>query len=322
MPHNFWVSNLKESNQIKLFSKLKPAEMESRLTVFVMHHDWLDLDWKSIEFYNEIHQFLHDHTQKSYVPNMSITDGIYIRFNPTSPDTLTQFCQEVCLWQNEKYQIFLFINGITYRTLLKTGMHSEIVLDSRRYLIWNYGPFWPDNDNDHIKKAWEGSTWCKCSLNQTLIESFFNDINDKAKTLNERRRMRLKNSPLSNDELARSVAKRLCAYMPRYRNASSPYACYPLEFQDGNIRPLYGPMPWHGLVDKRLSTLEQDMILEGWLTVWENSLDATYTVQPASLLLLYWAARTLGILEEISVQGFIKNHCWEGWFGGRGVSSS
>ena len=127
MPHNFRVLNLREPNQIEPLDALNPDNMEPRLTVFVMHHDWLNDPWEIMEFYRPLNQFLCNHTHEKYVDKMPIAHRIYIRFNPTKPEILAQFCQEVCLWQNEPQQIFLFLNGITYRTLLRTGLQLSLI---------------------------------------------------------------------------------------------------------------------------------------------------------------------------------------------------
>jgi hypothetical protein len=213
-------------------------------------------------------------------------------------------------------------------------MRSEIVLDARRYLVWDDGLLWPKNNDVSAlteRQAWEGSAWCRQTFanqygqygfNQLLVDEYNEKINQEAAALNKRRRLQLKLGERQNRELILDVAKRLCLYIPCYKNQSGHDEFYPLDFQRGYVNPLYGPMPWLGLLDKRLSTLEKDMILEGWLTIWKNPNSQTYTVQPASLLLLYWAARTLGILKDLDATHFIKNHCWNGWFGGRGVASS
>ncbi len=330
--HNFRVANLKEYQAIQSLADLNLPIDKPRLNIFVTHQGWLvDADWQADRHYTQLCDFLTGYQKKDYTPDISPEDRTYIQVNATvqGKEAIDAFCRKICQWQNEAKSILLFVNGVTYRELLRSGMHSEIVLDARRYLVWDDGMLWSAELLPlTAEKAWAGNAWCRLiwycwydsdHSEQKIDDELIDIINTEADALNQRRLTQLDLTPSGRNPRI-DVAMRLFAYMPRYRDVDGKYVYYPLHFQRGYVRPLDGPAPWKGLFDSRLSDLERDMILEGWLTLWPNPDQSGYTLQPASVLLLYWAAHTLGHLTDPNPDHFIQHHCWDGWFGGRGVT--
>jgi hypothetical protein len=331
--YHFRVVNLNEYQAIQPLAELELPTDNPRLTIFVTHQLWLtpDDDWRADGPYAELHHLLQGYQQRDYTQDMSPEDNTYIRVNAAlhGKEAIDSFCKQACLWQNETKSILLFVNGVTYRELLNSGVRSEIVLGSRRYLIWDDGGLWANSESLSPAQAWGGSAWCRqiwlnrYSENGAVIkhdDELIHTIKTQAEKLNQRRADQ-RGLSLSGRHPALDVARRLFAYMPRYRKPDRTLACYQLDAQRGYTRPLDGPVHWKGLFDARLSDLERDMILEGWLTLWPNSDQTGYMLQPSSVLLLYWAALTLGRLADPNPVNFIQNHCWDGWFGGRGVTT-
>ncbi len=60
--------------------------------------------------------------------------------------------------------------------------------------------------------------------------------------------------------------------------------------------------------------------MDGWLTLWpvKENQETTLYVQPGSLAILYWAAKTASMPHTDSPDVFLENYDWSDprWFGG------
>lgn len=112
----------------------------------------------------------------------------------------------------------------------------------------------------------------------------------------------------------------LCNFLPDHRSRLKPK-----EFLSSNsLGDDGGPRVWDGIDDWRLHMQLIHLLLDGLLTLWPTSPTETkegteLVLQPGSLAILYWAARTAGMPWTDSPVSFLHNYLWDDprWFGGR-----
>lgn len=230
----------------------------------------------------------------------------------------------------------LIVTGCVYQSFHDLFKESHLETDS--YLIWDDGDQYADTltfptDNG---RAWRGAGWLSLAQRQTgkddgdlerSFRKFRHEIDDMARNLvnrhDEVNRNNDSNGSRTNSisPIAR-VAHRLARFLPDHlipdkdRNDSMAWQPYGFD-STANLAPLHGPIPWQGWRDANLDDLERDLIFESWLTPFYDEGAGLWTLQPASLLLLYWAAWTIDLWPGLSPGNFIAQHNWHGWFGGR-----
>jgi hypothetical protein len=112
----------------------------------------------------------------------------------------------------------------------------------------------------------------------------------------------------------------LCNFLPDHRSRLKHD-----EFLSSNsLGDDGGPRPWGGVDDWRLHMQLIHLLLDGLLTLWpisptETEEGSELVLQPGSLAILYWAARTAGMPWTDSPDNFLRNYRWDDnrWFGGR-----
>lgn len=113
----------------------------------------------------------------------------------------------------------------------------------------------------------------------------------------------------------------LCNFLPDHRSR-----LHPKKFLSSNSQGDFGgPRPWQGVSDWRMEMKLMHLLLDGLLTLWpkdpdkESSEGTELMLQPGSLAILYWAARTADMPWTKTPTEFLKNYQWDdpNWFGGR-----
>ncbi|WGS86725.1 hypothetical protein [Methylomonas sp. UP202] len=113
----------------------------------------------------------------------------------------------------------------------------------------------------------------------------------------------------------------LCDFLPDHRSRLNSE-----KFLNSNsLGDDGGPRPWQGVSDWRMEMKLMHLLLDGLLTLWpkdpdkESSEGTELMLQPGSLAILYWAARTADMPWTKTPTEFLKNYQWDdpNWFGGR-----
>lgn len=184
------------------------------------------------------------------------------------------------------------------------------------------------NNKDALALAWRGSGWARVRIAQeqtganplafsSVLENRFNKA---AEDLN-----------LYGSALLHYVDQHDGEHLPKLmRNPGVSYVAAMLEFLPGYWRdpaqrdqppfPCHspggfaGPIPWPGI--DALHQHLRHLFLDGWLSLWK--VDDELYLQPASLALLYWAARRADKPFTEMPKQFIEHYAWDHapWFGG------
>jgi hypothetical protein len=206
------------------------------------------------------------------------------------------------------------------------------------FFAWDQGSIPLDKSPISTAIAWEGAGWSalrcrhemrhisdKCSsdtLGEAIEQAYkkmLPDINNRAAEVVQMHDLAKggQNNPDDNAWMSPQarVAHRLARYLPKHKKQGY----YGMDFQTG-LLPYYGPaawLPYQGWRHAMFDDLERDLIFENWLVPFSQP-NGDWSLQPGSLLLLYWAGYVLGVWEPmLSPLEFIEQHDWHGWFGGR-----
>ena len=119
--------------------------------------------------------------------------------------------------------------------------------------------------------------------------------------------------PIFNRERGNNYVRALCEFLP-YRRSSGRLPWLP----SNGLGDPGGPIRWQGLLANNLSMHKRHLLMDGWLSLWPG-VNGNYYLQPASLALLFWAAREAGMPFTENPEAFIENYACHNdplWFGG------
>lgn len=201
------------------------------------------------------------------------------------------------------------------------------------YVIWVKGPHYPRSVNDEKsltnEQAWIGAGWPGHKYRKALdmsaedfkfnippaIEQQFQEAysalvksGEELEELNTAGKRKLLNT-LNYQTYRRA----LCEFLPPHYSSALP-GYIPSNVRGGEG----GPIKWSGIIDPELYIQKRHLFLDGWLIPFPHG-DGV-VLQPASIALLYWAAREEGRPHTESPQAFLTKYQWElydSWFGGR-----
>ena len=268
----------------------------------------------------------------------------YLRFTDCDSTKIHQLCEALVRPRNIMDDCLVFLHGAAFRRLHNMEEFSAFAAPS--FLLRNDGALRCDTtgqwkDQIDQSEAWLGAGWfintqrslCpnpsrKChgqcqDFSGQCYERLGQRIDNECKALCERHLLAGINNPAGRPSVAeieikrRQIALLLTAYLPRFTQTPDcpvwqPYGADAITGR----RPLRGPVPWNGWSDQRMVPLEQDLLFEGWLTPFVDT-EGNWTLQPASLTLLFWAARVMDLPFTKDPHTFINHHDWRGWFGKR-----
>lgn len=203
-------------------------------------------------------------------------------------------------------------------------------VDSDGYCLWDDGGLWEASAwqvPDKSALAWRGSGWAHAYISNganangaELSSVLENRINRAAEDLDLYGRSLLdyvtkhdnEHLPALERKPGVSYVAALLEFLPGYRRDPAAHAQVPFPCHSAGGHG--GPMPWPGI--EALHQHLRHLFLDGWLTLWPVG-DELY-LQPASLALLYWAARWADKPFTQSPEQFIKHYAWDrgSWFGG------
>ncbi|WP_089724122.1 hypothetical protein [Candidatus Thiosymbion oneisti] len=226
----------------------------------------------------------------------------------------------------------VILHAMAYEIIQRRSpiMHPQF----HQYLLWDDAGLWTDGleemeKADKLSQCWHGAGWASELSRETGGNG-------------------LGLSPRLDQECSEAIGRlaaanrRLMDYLSNPEHQNSPDETAPVdtasylrtlgdflpfhwfELDGGRYIPtrvtraynLGGPRIWEGLYAIGNLYLRQ-LILDGWVTPWPHA-DRLY-YQPASLALLYWAARQLGKDYTRDADAFLDNYRWRepaNWFGG------
>jgi len=241
-------------------------------------------------------------------------------------DYCRPFAEALCRQENQGLDVLYFITGPVFRFLNNKISVSHVLFDS--YMIWDQGEEgeWPaKTEPSALERAWRGAGWLSLALRQNCgqisnecFDRHLHNIDNRATEI-ANNWMATASSPPARSSLfpiepKRQVAYRMARYLPSYR-VGNQRRLYVSNMEAG-LRPWHGPLPWQRWYDPNLDDLEQDLVFESWLVPFQGQ--TGWTLQPASLILLYWAGGVLEFWDPMpDPQSFLDRHDWSGWFGGR-----
>lgn len=266
----------------------------------------------------------------------------FVRFTDCAGVNIEHFCRKLVDSRGATEHCLVFLHGAAFRRLHDLTVLSVTSFPS--FLLRDNGRLRDDSgkwtEAIGTMEAWIGAGWLSLTQYQLcpspsegcdnckdlLIQCYKrieHQIDDECTALCDRYlRSGIKASnrvPTGTaiDATKRLVARLLTAYLPRFtESTTSPdWQAYGADADTGMLA-LYGPTPWANWFDPRLGPLEQDLLFESWLTPFANK-ENIWTLQPASLALLFWAARVMDLPFTNNPQQFIQHHDWRSWFGNR-----
>ncbi|MGZ8158188.1 MAG: hypothetical protein ACXWT1_03555 [Methylobacter sp.] len=198
------------------------------------------------------------------------------------------------------------------------------------YCLWDDGGLWEASAwqvPDKLALAWRGNGWPHTYISDganakgTELSSVLeNRINRAAEDLDLYGRSLLDYVTKHDSEHLPALVRKpgvsyvaaLLEFLPGYRR--EPIDLNQIPFPCHSAGGHGGPMPWPGM--GALHQHLRHLFLDGWLTLWPVG-DELY-LHPASLALLYWAARWADKPFTQSPEQFIKHYAWDRgeWFGG------
>lgn len=260
-------------------------------------------------------------------------DGTYLRFTKGRHTHIDRLCQTLVRPPGMDGVCLVFLHAAAFRQVHDRVRYSATVLPS--FLLCYHGALRHNEGTGPAtslqpEDAWVGGGWL--SLDQATqcpevslqcFDRLASQIDDQCRGLCERHllgKVEYAHGQPPAVEIARKqrqVARILCGYLPRFRESpnTTQWRHYGADAPNGRL-PLHGPVPWRNWNDQRLGELEQDLVFEGWLTPFTDSSNR-WTLQPASLILLFWAARVMDLPFTEDPEQFIMHHDWQGWFGNR-----
>ncbi len=193
----------------------------------------------------------------------------------------------------------LFARGDFWSLAFQPEFGSQFLDGSGEFLsiglLWDDGGLWEkkewnEDDSERLKQAWKGSGWLETRFsgpgigggafpyNDYLERVLNNNISALAKQL----------SVVSGDgeEDSRSgLIRRLCAFLPKV----SVNGRFRTPFPNDPVNDPGKPVEFSDVAD--MNRLDRLMMFDGWLTLWPGKEDGRFWLQPASLAVLYWAAK-------------------------------
>lgn len=305
------------------------------IKVFVLPYRNIEANWSTKDDYCSLRTLTNKFVEGAFQTNTWIPDeGTYLRFKECGKTDIDSLCQSLIRPLRMSQNCLVFLHATAFRKLMNIARYSATTLPS--FLLRDDGALRRGaaaelkTEIDRLD-AWLGAGWLSLTQRRRCperssqcYEQLGYLINDECKLLCERHLlgeiMDLARRPSITEieTKRRQVARLLTAYLPRFRDP--PYypgwQAYGADAETGR-QPLYGPVRWDSWLDQRMSPLEQDLLFEGWLTPFADVQTGRRTLQPASLTLLFWAARVMNLPFTENPQSFINHHDWRGWFGGR-----
>lgn len=310
--------------------------------VFVLPDDLLHLElWGSGGWHQQFGLLINGRTPNPFVDSKwkpTANRKTYTVVSEKSAERIQAFAEALCKFGNTPADAVLFVNGPVFRRLRDLASVSHMTFDS--YLVWDRGEEddeakrWPEACQERHARAWRGAGWLalgqrtKCGgLSEECFAQLRPDLDDAADGLARHHDSSvveqagaMRTFPI---EPKRRVAQRIARFLPRYRlgdaKAGEPHRWrfYGANSEAG-LLSFRGPIPWQGWRDRNLDPLERDMLFESWLVPFQNPQTNAWTLQPGSLIMLYWAGRLLDLWDPLPCpKCFIEMHDWRGWFGGR-----
>jgi len=321
-------------------------ESSTGVKILVLPYANIADKWTPDNHFRQLHGLVSNLTENPPQPDgWEPKAGTYLRFTDCDRTKIYQLCEALVRPRNISGDCLVFLHGPVFRRLHNLEEFSAFADPS--FLLRDDGALrrdtgeWKDSIDE--SDAWLGAGWfirtqrdqcpdpsrqchdqCQDFSGQ-CYERLGQRIDAKCKALCERHLLAGINDPAGRPSAAdieikrRQIALLLTAYLPRFtQNPDHDHPVWQPYGADAKTgrRPLRGPVPWNGWRDQRLVPLEQDLLFEGWLTPIADA-HGNWTLQPASLTLLFWAARVMDLPYTEDPQKFIKHHKWQGWFGDR-----
>ncbi|OGT88327.1 MAG: hypothetical protein A2286_13120 [Gammaproteobacteria bacterium RIFOXYA12_FULL_61_12] len=259
---------------------------------------------------------------------------LYRPANPADAATLFTHLRKLDDQDHFKKCCCGFLLPATAWDLLISRPLGSNLLGQRELLIWNSvgldsAAAWPADPRERDHQAWLGAGWAGQWLREEAGRGTEYPHPDHWE---ERLRTSL-------DWLVRADAE-VAAYLTGSpdrdaynRRAGQAHLRALCQFIPARLVPHFGkvypvigdnpgrPLPWQGtLVDQRLNMHLRQLLLDGWVIPWQG-LDDQVRLQPASLALLYWAAKRYDchFPHTETPEAFLKHYGWAddpNWFGG------
>lgn len=327
---------------------------EGKFSIFYANASWIHIlkgrNLLAIDFFEILNQFFDQFVlQKGSIKDFASSEQIKTpslvlisELNENLPEDFQSFIQTLRKNLHDgKYDQdrgFAQLQACCWDLVLERERYSGIVTGAskcREYLLWDDGGLtkesaWAANAEKRNRQAWIGAGWCCFSLRH--YASAHNrekyplppEFNAWARQAHDALQESLKaltafyarqNRSLFSRSRGDNYVHALCEFLP-YRRTTDPSLPWLPSNGLGNRG---GPMRWRGLLDDRLSMHKRHLLLDGWITLWPCR-DGQWYLQPASLALLYWAAREAWMPHTDTPEVFLKNYRWsagkEHWFGG------
>ena len=323
------------------------------LKVVVLPYRNIEAVWTETNRYSLLHSLVRGLRQSRLKPVEPVSDGdtsviwaphentadtrapgtdTFMRFTDCRRAEIDQLCHALIGARNATDYCIVFLHAAAFRRLHDIAEYSATTFPS--FLLRDDGELrrQPGRWDSASKQsaAWLGAGWLnlaqreQCAdVSPKCYDQIGHLIDQESIALCERHLLsgitESTRVPSASEikSTRRQVALLLTAYLPQFKEHpdSTYWQTYGADAETG-LLPLFGPAPWENWLDPRLGALERDLLFEGWLTPFEDQAGAR-TLQPASLTLLFWAARVMDLRFTDEPQEFIDHHDWHGWFGNR-----
>lgn len=222
------------------------------------------------------------------------------------------------------------------------------------YLLWNDNNLWtkaewteqinslPETftleENKQLRLAWLGSGWLSSRLGSLLEQNKDNYKNNPTPFPPEIEKwtksglsslleydavliayFQKKEMDVPDWKVFYNYINLLCDFLPYHLDRENPAAKEYVSSNSTGDRG--GPRLWAGYLGSQMNMHLRHLILDSWITLWP--VDDKLYYQPASLALLYWAAKNGNKPFTHTPKEFIENYQWDAaktlWFGGHWI---
>lgn len=216
---------------------------------------------------------------------------------------------------------------------LEREKYSGIIPDAhdyQEYLLWDSANTLDLSPKDGFNGSdvWLGAGWINSRLrrqksdfeNQVHIEKldfWCRNANDNLSRSLDKLANFYQNKGIApcNLENNTNFIRSLCEFLPYHKSCRTNRI-----IPSNSLGERGGPMRWRGFLDDQMYLRKRHLLMDGWLTLWsvKENQETTLYVQPGSLAILYWAAKTASMPHTDSPDVFLENYDWSDprWFGG------